>query len=190
MPNHVTNKIEFYGEKENIKRVLDIINGEDECIDFNKIIPMPENIYRGNLGEEERRLYGKNNWYDWSIVHWGTKWNAYSSSLDKENDAIYFDTAWSSPIPVLDALATLCYEHQVSFNGMWADEDRGYNIGIFESDCDGDEPWFSFEYLEDRSNEAYEVYVELKGESDCMGKDEDGNWIAYSCETCPNAENC
>ena len=33
--------------------------------DFEKIIPMPENIFRGNLGNEEREQYGDNNWYDW-----------------------------------------------------------------------------------------------------------------------------
>jgi hypothetical protein len=190
MPNHVTNKIEFYGEKENIKKVLELINGEDECIDFNKIIPTPDNIYQGNLGEEKRRLYGKNNWYDWNIDNWGTKWNAYSSWLDAENNVIYFDTAWSSPTPVLDALAKLCYEYKVSFTGAWADEDRGHNIGIFESDCEGDEYWFGYEYLENCSNEAYDIYVDLKGEDSCMGKDGNGNWVAYSCDTCPNRENC
>lgn len=190
MPNHVANKIEFYGEQDNIKKVLEIIEGEDEFIDFNKIIPTPDNIYQGDLGEEERRLYGANNWYDWNIANWGTKWNAYYSWLDKASDTIYFDTAWSSPISVLDALAKLCYEHKVSFSGKWADEDRGNNVGIFESDCNGSEYWFSYKYLEDCSNEAYEVYVELNGEDMCMGMDENGNWVAYNCDTCPNRDNC
>lgn len=190
MPNHITNKIEFYGEKENIKKVLELIKGEEGCIDFNKIIPTPENIYQGDLGEVERMLYGKNNWYDWNIAHWGTKWNAYSDWLDEENDVVYFDTAWSCPLPILDALAKLCYEYNVSFSGKWADENRGYNVGIFESDGDDDEYWFSYEDLEDESNEAYEIYVELKGEDLCMGKDENGNWVAYDCDTCPNRAHC
>ena len=190
MPNHITNKIQFYGEKNDISKVLELIKGEDEYIDFNKIIPMPNNIYQGNLGIEERKKYGKNNWYDWSIANWGTKWGAYYSRLDEKDNALYFDTAWSSPIPILDALAKLCYQYNVSFSGMWADEDRGHNVGVFESDCDDDEYWFGYEYLEDRSNEAYDVYVELKGVDSCMGKDENGNWIAYSCDTCPNSENC
>lgn len=190
MPNHVTNKIKFYGKQEQINKVLKFIRGERECISFNKIVPMPDNIYTGDLGTKERELYGVNNWYDWSIANWGTKWDAYSSYHDRNRNTIFFDTAWSSPKPVFDALAKFCYKYGVWFTGCWADEDRGYNIGIFESDCESDEYCFSYEYLEDCSNEAYEIYVELKGEDMCMGKDENGNWVAYDCDNCPNSENC
>ena len=125
MPNHVTNKIEFHGKQENINKVLELIKGEESCIDFEKIIPMPENIFREILGSDKRELYGKNNWYDWSIDNWGTKWNAYSDALDKENNTITFDTAWSCPLLILNALAELCYKHGVCFTGKWADEDCG-----------------------------------------------------------------
>lgn len=190
MPNHITNRIEFYGDQDNINKVLDLIKGSEECIDFEKIVPMPDNIFRGNIGNAERELYGKNNWYDWSIANWGTKWNAYYSSLDKANNIIEFDTAWSCPLSVLDALAKLCYEYDVSFSGKWADEDAGNNVGVFESDCDSDEYWFSYEYITSQSSEAYEIYIELKGESDCIGRDDNGNWVHYDCDNCPNANNC
>ena len=184
MPNHITNKIEFHGDQKNIEKILELIKGEEECIDFEKIIPMPANIFRGSLGQEERKKYGSNNWYDWSCDNWGTKWNAYSSYCDV--DTIEFDTAWSCPLPVLDKLAEICYEYNISFTGKWADEDRGHNVGVFESDCEGDEYWFGYECIENCSNEAYDIYVELKGQSECMGKDENGNWICYDCDTCPN----
>lgn len=184
MPNHIANQIEFHGFEENIKKVLELIEGEESCIDFEKIVPMPENIYRGNLGLEEEKLYGKNNWYDWSITNWGTKWNAYDDYV--ENNVITFNTAWSCPMPVLDALAELCYTYGVSFTGKWADEDMGHNVGIFESDCDSDEYWFSYEYIEAESNEAYDIYVELHGESCCLAKDENGNWYSHGCDNCPN----
>lgn len=132
--------------------------------------------------------YGCSSWYDWSCDAWGTKWNAYDVYVD--DSTIEFDTAWSCPIPVLDALAKLCYEHEVWFTGKWADEDRGHNVGVFESDCDDDEYWFSYEYVENQSDEAYEIYIELKGESNCIGKDADGNWVHYDCENCPNANIC
>jgi hypothetical protein len=190
MPNHVTNRIEFYGEQRNIDKVLDLIKGEEECIDFNTIVPMPSNVFQGNLGPKERAMYGANNWYDWSIANWGTKWNAYSSMLDKESNTMEFDSAWSCPLLVLDALAKLCYEHGVSFTGKWADEDTGVNTGVFESDCDGEEYWFSYERVENESSEAYEIYIALKGESNCIGRDKNGNWVHYDCDSCPNANIC
>ena len=85
MPNWVTNRIVFHGDQENIDRVLQYIKGNGSKIDFNKIIPMPDNIYRGDLGKRERELYGSNNWYDWSVANWGTKWNIlYSSTIQDE----------------------------------------------------------------------------------------------------------
>lgn len=190
MPNHVTNRIEFYGEQCNISKILELIKGEEECIDFNKIFPMPSFIYRGNLGPEERKQHGNNNWYDWSVFNWGTKWNAYHSYYYESDNALEFDTAWSCPIGVLDKLAELCYQHGVWFTGKWADEDTGFNVGVFESDCDGDEYWFSYERIPDQINEAYEIYMELKGEHNCLGRDENGNWVHYDCDNCPNANNC
>lgn len=189
MPNNITNRIEFNGAQENIDKILELIKGKREYIDFEAIVQMPENIFRGNLGPDDRVKYGKNNWYDWSLYNWGTKWNAYYQSFDKDNNTIEFDTAWSCPLALLDKLAELCYEHEVSFTGKWADEDAGHNVGVFESDCDGDEYWFSYEYMENESNEAYEIYMELKG-SNCIGQDSDGNWVHYDCDNCPNANIC
>ncbi len=78
-------------------------------IDFNKVIPMPENIFRGNLGQAEREQFGSANWYDWSIANWGTKWNSYGyhdyTEKDFDGATLTFDTAWSNPQPVIDALA-------------------------------------------------------------------------------------
>lgn len=48
------------------------------------------------------------NWYKWNIANWGTKWNAYNVNLIKnEGDTliVQFDTAWSTPDPVIQTLA-------------------------------------------------------------------------------------
>ena len=189
MPNWVTNKIEFSGAKANVDEVLEIIKGDGEVIDFNKIIPMPEDIFRGPVGRKERELYGENNWYDWSCEHWGTKWNACDTYMETE-DILMFNTAWSVPLPILDKLAELCYKHNVEFTGKWADEDVGCNTGVFESDNYGDEYWFGYEYMINQSDDAYEIYIELCGENNCIGRDEDGTWIHYDCDECPNKERC
>jgi uncharacterized surface anchored protein len=83
MPNHVTNVVTIEGVSEDrLTAILAAIRMNDvegrRSLDFNKIIPMPDSVYQGNLGEKERRLYGENNWYDWAVKNWGTKWNSYN----------------------------------------------------------------------------------------------------------------
>ena len=133
MPNHVVNIVTFECSEEKLKEIMEAIqydDGPDDqkgtgTIDFNKVIPMPDNIFKGNLGPKEREMYGKNNWYDWSIKNWGTKWNSYNST--KEDDKLCFQTAWSSPHPVIKKLSEMFPD--VSINHKWADEDIGQNCG-------------------------------------------------------------
>lgn len=133
MPNHVTNRIKITGDPDTVKHILNKIKSDEfgvGTMDFEKIIPMPENIFRGNLGLRERKLYGKNNWYDWSVANWGTKWNAYgfdpNTNYSKEKE-IRFLTAWSAPHPVIEKLAEMF--PSVKFEHKWADEDIGMNCG-------------------------------------------------------------
>lgn len=56
MPNWVTNKLNVSGNKDEIKKLFNSIKGEDEeqVIDFNKIIPMPDSldITSGSITDE------------------------------------------------------------------------------------------------------------------------------------------
>jgi len=72
--------------------------------------------------------YGHKNWYSWSIANWGTKWNAYDTTLNSENE-ISFDTAWSTPFPVMEQLAKKYPELTISV--AFADEDIGNNCGVY-----------------------------------------------------------
>lgn len=92
---------------------------------FEKIIPMPSNIYRGDLGDAQRQKYGQDNWYDWSIQHWGTKWDACEPEVNGRT--VIFNTAWSCPEPVLIELAKKVGGILV----FYADEDIGSNFGAF-----------------------------------------------------------
>lgn len=178
--------------EESIQKALERFNANEKSIldntDYDglgiKTLEDLGNTYINNVLE-----YGYDTWYDWSCAKWNTKWNACHSCMET-SDTLVFDTAWSAPFPVLDKLAELCYKHNVEFTGKWADEDSGCNTGIFESYCNGDEYWFSYEYMENQSNEAYEIYMELHGENDCIGQDKDGNWVHYSCDDCPNKGHC
>lgn len=52
---------------------------EKEYLDQNPDIT-PEEWEFGKQAYENIREYGAPTWYEWSIAHWGTKWNAYGMS--------------------------------------------------------------------------------------------------------------
>ena len=116
MPNHCANRIEIQGEAKDVKKVKKFLQGEDTCFDFNNILPMPKELEntlvpvpdpKSFKNRRLRKLHNVDNWYDWRILHWGTKWNSYDGEIDDKNDEyiVYrFDTAWSPPTPVIEAL--------------------------------------------------------------------------------------
>jgi hypothetical protein len=195
MPNHVINKLTFIGKKTDIKKLIIGIQGTQNCIDFNKIIPMPKELsdvtsptkivtqkeYEKELEEiEKRRItnpndhwgfshnltqkmynrylkkFGAVDWYDWSRKNWGTKWNAYETV--KDNNEITFQTAWSTPIPVITVLSRLF--PNVVINLTWADEDAGYNTGKVNF-VDGNTIMENIP--KGGSKESYDIYFELWG---------------------------
>lgn len=64
---------------------------------------------------------------DFARDKWGTKWNAYSQSIDLEEGQLSFDTAWACPVPVFEALSLLHPSESITVT--YADEDIGSNCG-------------------------------------------------------------
>lgn len=151
MPNHVTCKLSAPAE------VLDSLSRGDQVVDFNTVVPQPDALFRGDIGDSQTRpatlALGGNavnfgamtldlfedvlgvmrsirktgyvSWYEWNIRFWGTKWNAYRSS--RGDGFVTFETAWSMPGPVLEALAEKFPAALLTME--WADEDFGSNCG-------------------------------------------------------------
>ena len=68
------------------KEVFDFIRGEEFVFDFNKVIPMPEELLDvESLSEtaksELREKYGHDHQYPWRLENWHTKWNAYDAEV-------------------------------------------------------------------------------------------------------------
>ena len=126
--------------------------------DFNGIIPMPEEIKKGatlgldvETGERiehkdyvldngvykpkhrlaRKRLmieYGCDNWYDFSRLHWGTKWNAYEVEILQDEDwtlFVSFLTAWDSPRGITEKIKAYCNQHNLYLD--WTAEHEGEN---------------------------------------------------------------
>ena len=103
MPNYIYNTLKIKGNLNDLNHVLNFVKSDSSLFDFDKILPMPDYIYRGDLIDIERKLYGKNNWYDWSMDNWGTKWNSVGACI--EENFIRFETANTPCVPVVTALA-------------------------------------------------------------------------------------
>jgi|TARA_R110000787_G_scaffold150692_5_gene264617 hypothetical protein len=115
MPNWTRNIMHVDGDVKEVKKFLKHMGKQ---MDFQKVLPMPEDCFTDNLGDKERKMcedQGIPNWYDWSIENWGTKWNANNVEGDVEVDkygkkaqflhlTYRFETAWDTPREVIRAL--------------------------------------------------------------------------------------
>lgn len=96
-------------------------------------------------------------WHDWSVDVWGTKWNSYS--CDFQQESISFDTAWSSPAPVIAEISRQLGD-DVVLKVEYADEDIGYNCGAYEISCGEIGPRLD---LKPGSEQAIRFACEIKG---------------------------
>ena len=140
MPNWCNNYLTIEGNDETLREIHKFVKSEKTAFDFEKIIPMPDYIYRGTIGTKEMEIYGENNWYDWSIENWGTKWN--SEDVEIDGDDIRFLTAWSPCVPVVAALAemfpTMRFVHAFYEEGIGFCGQRVYENGKIIFSFDGD----------------------------------------------------
>lgn len=119
-----------------------------------------------------REHYGCYTWYEWCCRHWGTKWNACEPDWSLDDGMLVFQTAWSAPFPVIEALAQKYPD--LEFTHRWADEDIGSNCGEMwwsegcGSDIDiGDERTFAMSvwgYTEDDFDDDEEEYETSYGD--------------------------
>lgn len=117
------------------KRNEQIKNNKDT--DFILALPLTAELQATYLAH-----HGADNWYDWQVKNWGTKWDCYDQSQEWEitenpNDDMqktikcFYMTAWS---PATKALSTISSMYpNLSFKHSFADEGGGF-IGyqVFE----------------------------------------------------------
>lgn len=130
MPNHVTTRLECQGPPEDLEALVGLVSGVDKAFSLNSIRPRPPFVLRDGLTlEKEERTKGRN-WLNWSIRNWGTKWDAYDTSVVHEpayRTVFKFDTAWSVPWPALLELSALF--PRIAFEAEFVDE--GWNFAGF-----------------------------------------------------------
>jgi len=149
MPNWCSNHITVRGSNQaEIKRLADAFDNGEFC---GTVVPMPEelNITSGFLGngDEQKELerktaenlekFGFANWYDFNVANWGTKWEVGGNGDTAERDedglgfSAPFESAWSPPIAVCEALVEQGFEVTL----YYYEPGMGY-VGKFEDGCD------------------------------------------------------
>lgn len=89
---------------------------------FQHLRPRPES-------EEE-------NWYDWNVNYWGTKWDASVIDWNRDDDntiTIYFESAWSPPTALYEYLV----ENDWQVNALYHEPGMGY-AGMFNTEYGDD----------------------------------------------------
>lgn len=103
MPNYVSNCIEVTNDKQIIEKFVKTFV-KDGAVDFNLVIPTPEDI---DLSDDQETI--------WRNDNWGVEFNALDTKVKiteglNSNESVvnvFFNTAWKSPIAVIDRLAKL-----------------------------------------------------------------------------------
>ena len=104
----------------------------------------------GQLLVSNYRKYGATTWYDWCRENWGTKWNASDVRLEEGPMTLhyYFDTAWSSPRPVIQKLSEMFPDAYVEHFYSYEDEDDCYHVieyraGVVMEEYDEDPDYYA-----------------------------------------------
>ena len=95
MPNWVYNNVSInVKDKDEAEKLQNFLEDKESVFSFNKVIERPK--------EQE------DNWYDWNISNWGTKWDANDAHLNIGEDGklnYSFSSAWSPPMSVVQKLS-------------------------------------------------------------------------------------
>jgi len=142
---------------------------------FTEFLPIPED--------------NKDQWYEWNINNWGTKWDVdgIDCVIEDNTTKVAFDTAWSPPIAFYEHLVELgftvkayYYEPGMGFCGIY-DElgDAYYEIGDLNSDevaetipKELDEMFGISEEMASWEDENQEIEFEDSGTDDEMTEEE------------------
>tara|TARA_B100001248_G_scaffold216384_1_gene171301 strand:- start:195 stop:761 length:567 start_codon:yes stop_codon:yes gene_type:complete len=134
MPNHCHNRVTVYSDKtEDVAKIKKIFEGENIFTQIipepdwlntplmsNDIRSYSFSEPKGNVGELPQyvedpwkrlvfksTLQADDRWYDWRVQNWDTKWDAYDVVVtddDEEQLEVEFNTAWSPPEAICEAL--------------------------------------------------------------------------------------
>ena len=151
MPNWCNNTITLTGPKEKITAIYEKAK-EDNAL-LQQLYPMPTQLEGTTSpapkeGKVQPLVDGHDNWYDWRVDNWSTKWDVDVEGLELSDDGTtitgWFDSAWAPPIGAYEhfltnnedcSISSLYYEGGMDFAGKWEDfADMTVTPGDFTAD--------------------------------------------------------
>lgn len=150
MPNWCTNDLTLSNDdtakvdalEELLKKLDSDEKPENGVLQY--LVPMPK--------EEEE------NWYDWHVNHWGTKWDIYPQQWSREGNTIWmiFDSAWSPPLVAYETLTQQGWE----VDALYEECGMGF-VGRFS---EGEDEFYEYDFDdEDWRDEIPEDLIEFAG---------------------------
>ena len=148
MPNWCSNHITVRGTNQaEIDRLATAFATGGFC---NAVIPCPPELtdtVSGAYGDTAAQAaleaktaaniekYGYGNWYDFQVANWGTKWDVEGDAIERDEDGLgfsgSFDSAWSPPVRIAEALIEQGFEVTL----YYYEPGMAY-VGKFEDGCD------------------------------------------------------
>jgi hypothetical protein len=144
----------------NQKEISEIAAAMEQGNFLGSIIPVPEELSQegasthggdnakdyDEIREQNRAKHGYDNWYDFCVNRWGTKWEVQCEGIEVEDDGLtvscYFDSAWAPPTGVAQALVARGLEVSLYYH-----ESGMCFVGKFEDGIDD-----YYEYSSESSN--------------------------------------
>ena len=148
MPNYCNNNIVITGPNSVIDKIEKIANGDKgDLLQYfypmqealkDTTAPLPKDATKEEKAKakENQKKYGYDNWYDWRVENWGTKWdimefyniNRKEIGEDESEISLGFDTAWAPALGAYEkfidensncSLKAYYYEPGCDFMGEW-----------------------------------------------------------------------
>lgn len=107
---------------------FNLANGANSSGSLRKLKAMPATAYRAI-----RDTYGFDDWYDWRVANWGTKWTGSDADAARYHDnllLIAYETAWTPPEGVFATLRNT-YKNLHIINGS---DLEGFDGGVDVTD--------------------------------------------------------
>lgn len=163
MPNYVSNLVHVEGSRRVLSEFLADVTKESSQRPEGKF--SFENIIEPPLDDDYERSY-----LGWNVDHWDTKWDAVDAFYEDKGDhiEIEFQTAWSIPVKIWQALAEQYPSLSFTFDSL---EEQGWgkiysaDYGVLTLDREWGIPETHEEYL------ALDLECRMCADEECSSND-------------------